>query len=101
MSIWPVAMLTFAIIVQSITIVNQSRWISRLSSRVLALEYPDQKAWITGTGRRTTCINCERPLPRRRWWQVIPSPPFCRPEDEAECAQLLWERIGGKGEYKP
>lgn len=48
--------------------------------------------------RATTCISCERELPKRSRWQkpldyVLPPPPFCPPEESVECFQVLMARL--------
>lgn len=36
------------------------------------------------------CIICGRLLPKRRWWQLLKPPPFCK--NAAECQEAFNQR---------
>ena len=44
---------------------------------------------------RGVCAICARPLPARRWWQVLTGPPLCPPRDVEACRAAFETRLAG------
>ncbi len=39
------------------------------------------------------CVMCHRPMPPRRWWQLLEPPPFHDPSRDPECEREFLRRI--------